>query len=69
MDKLIRYTKLNFTPSKQHGSVINVDKMVDEAQEWMMSVVSHENFPSGGRINLNVFRNEMREYYLMNYGG
>ena len=67
MDKLIRYTKLNFTPSKQHGSVINVDKMVDEAQEWMISMVSYENFPSGG-INLSLFRKEMREWYLMNYG-
>ena len=66
MDKLIRYTKLNFTPSKQHGSVINVDKMVDEAQEWMISMVSYENFPSGG-INLSLFRKEMREWYLINY--
>lgn len=69
MEKLIRYTKLNFTPSKQHGSIFNVDKMVDESQEWMMDMISHENFPSGGRIDLDAFRNEMREYYLMNYGG
>ena len=68
MNKLIGYTKLNFTPSKQHGSVINVGKMVDEAQEWMMSMVSYENFPSGG-INLSLFRKEMYEWYLMNYGG
>ena len=67
MDKLIRYTKLNFIPSKQHGSVFNVDKMVDEAQEWMMGMISHENFPSGG-IDLDLFRKEMYEWYLMNYG-
>ena len=67
MNELIRYTKLNFTPSKQHGSVINVDKMVDEAQEWMMSMVSFDNFPSGG-INLSLFREEMYECYLMDYG-
>ncbi len=33
MDKLIQYTKNHFKPSKQYTHVIDIDKMVDEAQE------------------------------------
>lgn len=65
MDKLIQYTKNHFKPSKQHTPIIDVDKMVDEAQEWMLSIISVNNFPSGG-IDLELFRKEMADYYLDN---
>lgn len=67
MDKLIQYTKTHFKPSKQHTSVINVDKMVDEAVEWMLNMVSINNCPNG-KIDIDLFRKEMARWYLNNLG-
>lgn len=65
MDKLIQYTKNHFKPSKQYTPVINIDKMVDEAQEWVLNIVSVNNWPSGG-FDLNLFRKEMANWYMSN---
>lgn len=65
MDKLIQYTKNHFKPSKQYTHVIDIDKMVDEAQEWVLNIVSVNNWPSGG-FDLNLFRKEMANWYMSN---
>jgi len=65
MDKLIQYTKNYFKPSKQYTSVINIDKMVDEAQEWVLNIISVNNWPSGG-FDLNLFRKEMANWFSDN---
>ena len=65
MDKLIQYTKIHFKPSKQHTSIINVDKMVDEAVEWMLNMVSINNCPND-KIDIDLFRKEMTRWYSDN---
>lgn len=65
MERLIRYTKLNFKPSKQFGTSIDINKMVDEAQEWMLDNIDHYTFPCG-TINLDMFRKEMYDWFLTN---
>ena len=69
MEKLIKYTKLNFKPSKQYMYVKDIDKLVDEAQEWMLEMIDHFNFPSN-ELDLDLFRKEMTDWFLMiNYNG
>lgn len=63
MEKLIQYTKRYFKPSRQYGYIHNIDKMVDEAQEWMLINISIDDFPSEG-INLELFRKEMTSWYM-----
>lgn len=63
MKKLIQYTKMYFKPSRQYGHIHNIDKMVDEAQEWMLINMSIDDFPSEG-INLELFRKEMANWYM-----
>lgn len=63
MEKLIQYTKRYFKPSRQYGCIHNIDKMVDEAQEWMLINISIDDFPSEG-INLELFRKEMTSWYM-----
>ena len=65
MDKLIQYTKNHFKPSKQYSPIINIDKMVDEAEEWVLNMVSVNNWPSGG-LDLNLFRKEMASWFSDN---
>ena len=65
MDKLIQYTKNHFKPYKQYTPIIDIDKMVDEAQEWVLNIVSVNNWPSGG-FDLNLFRKEMANWFLDN---
>lgn len=69
MEKLIQYTKTHFKPSNQYVPIhnIDIDKMVDEAQEWMLNIVSFNDFPSDG-INLDLFRKEMTDWYMLNIG-
>ena len=64
MEKLIHYTKMHFKPSIQYERVHNIDKMVDEAKEWMLNNVSFHNVPSEG-INLDLFRKEMADWYML----
>lgn len=66
MEKLIQYTKRYFKPSRQYGTIHNIDKMVDEAQEWMLNMVSFDNFLSE-EINLDLFRKEMANWYMSCY--
>lgn len=66
MEKLIQYAKRDFKPSRQYGAIHNIDKMVDEAQEWVLNNVSFDNFPSEG-INLDLFRKEMADWYMSCY--
>lgn len=66
MEKLIQYTKIHFKPSRQYGYVHDIDKMVDEAQEWMLNMVSFDNFPSEG-LNLELFRKEMADWLMSCY--
>ena len=65
MDKIIQYTKNNFKPSKQHTNIIDINKMVDDAQEWMLDIVFAYDYPKGG-IDLDMFRKEMAEHYTEN---
>lgn len=66
MEKIIQYTKIHFKPSRQYKCVHNIDKMVDEAQGWMLNTVSFDNFPNEG-INLDLFREEMANWYISCY--
>lgn len=65
MNKIIKCTKNNFKSQKQHTIIVNIDKMVDEAQEWMLDNVSVYDYPIGG-IDLNLFRKEIAEHYIEN---
>ena len=64
MERLIQYTKMHFKPSMQHECVRDIDRMVDEAQEWLLNNISFDSIPSGG-INLELFRKEMTDWYML----
>lgn len=66
MEKLIQYTKIHFKPSRQYGYVRDIDKMVDEAVEWMLNMVSINNSPNG-KIDIDLFRKEMAEWFMSCY--
>jgi hypothetical protein len=66
MEKLIQYTKIHFKPSRQYGYARDIDKMVDEAVEWMLNMVSINNSPNG-KIDIDLFRKEMAEWFMSCY--
>lgn len=62
MEDLIDWVKINFTPSRQNG-VIDIDKMVDEAQDWMLMNLDFRRYQNEG-LYLDVFRKEMYNWFL-----